>query len=167
MATTRELFDEFEAFMDEHDIIYHELNREDNALFLAFGGDDVQDTNVIVDFDEEDPESVGHADCVHFLSQSFAKCAKGNFPMALVKVNQLNLRYRWAKFTLSDDGSINCDADAHVYPGSVGDECAKVAFTMSGIIREALDELSDIAVPNEEVGHMLAMIAMMNDRNAK
>lgn len=160
MATTKQLYNEFKAFMDKVGIRYREFDRDDNIIYLSFGGEHA--TYVLVDFDEVEGDGAG---AVHFVSQGFAKCMKKDLAAALIAVNQLNARFRWVKFFINEDGEISCSEDALVDIGSVGNECANIAFNMSEIIGKALEVLADIAIPNEEAGRVLAMIAAMKSAN--
>ena len=153
MATAEELRKEFTDYMDEREIKYTVLKEDDNIVYLAFGGD--QDTYVMVDFDENDNDS----ESVHFSSHDFAVVEKANVPAALVKLNEVNQKYRWVKFYMSDNNKLCADCDATIFPGSVGYECFRSACRLSDIIEIALKDFEGIAEPDEDAMKMFTMIA--------
>ena len=155
MATAEDLRKEFMEFMDRLDVKYTVFSESDNIVHLAFGGE--KQTFVLVDFDEEDDD----ADSVHFVSQSFAKATKASMAGALVKLNEINRRFRWVKFHMDDDGAISADCDAVVFSGTVGEECTQIAFRMSSIIKDALGMLEGVAEIDEDTKRMLDIMAMM------
>ena len=155
MATAEQLRHEFERFMDSNGIKYTLLDEGDNVIALQFGGD-TADTHVLVDFDE----AGGQADGVNFKSESFAKC-NGSVSSIYPKLNNLNKHYRWVKFWVNDDNTIWATCDAVVFPGSVGQECAQIAFRMSNIIEQAIKELGSSVTVNEEINSMLSMMSFM------
>ena len=154
MATAEELRQEFTDYMDMKGLKYTVMDKEDNMVYLAFGGE--KETFVMVDFDESGDDS----DSVHFNSIGFAKAAKADFAKALVKINDINRKYRWVKTFILEDGKICCDADANVYPGTVGQECVQVVIRMSNIIEDILGDLEGVAEIDEEAKKTFDMLAM-------
>ena len=154
MATAEDLRKEFMDFMDAKGVKYTILDEADNILYLAFGGD--TDTYVMVDFDEEGD----NASSVHFSSLGFAKIEQADMPAALVKLNEVNRKYRWATFFINDN-ELSANSDAKIFPGSVGPECFEVAIRLSNIIEDAMKDFAGIATPDEEKMKMLAIVAMM------
>lgn len=155
MATAEQLRREFERFMDSNGIKYTLIDESDNLLALQFAGD-TADTHVLIDFDEDG----GQADGVNFKSEAFAKC-NGSVSNIYPKLNSLNKQYRWVKFWVNDDGAIWANCDAVVFPGSVGEECAQIAFRMSRIIEEAIKDLGSSVTVNDEVSNMLRMMSFL------
>lgn len=154
MATAEQLRGEFQRFMDAHDIKYTVIDESDNMISLIFGGQGT-DTHVIVDFDEEG----NNATSVQFRSEAFAEC-NGSIASALPAINKINSSYRWVKFWVKDDGKIYADCDALVFPGSVGEECAQIAFRMSNIIEEAIKQLQGVATVSDDTIAALRMMSL-------
>ncbi len=154
MGKPEELFKEMCSYFDSEGIKYLVLNEEDNLVRLLFSGRSWKDgggldTKLFVDFDEQ-AEQDGSV-TVHFASIDIAKCSDDNVPEALVRINALNKGYRWVKFWFDpNNNSFNADADAIVFPGTVGKECTHYAFRMSGIVEDALLEMKDIFTPEDD-----------------
>lgn len=165
MATAEDLRKEFTSFMDQEDIVYEVVNREDNIVRLAFGGRGFKtgggaDTEIFVDFDEDGDT----ADSVHFIARKFAKCKLGDYPQVLVKINDYNKRYRWCKFWLmkeGDCGYLVADFDAHLVPGASALECVQLSFTMSTIVEDVIIDLGDLVEPDGGKEHLRAMLEML------
>ena len=155
MATAESLRKEFMDYMDSKGVKYSVFSEDDNIVHLSFGGE--KDTFVLADFDEAGND----ASSVHFVSQNFAKAEKQNIPAALVRINDINKSYRWVKFYIAEDGAISADADADVFPGTVGEECTRAVFRMSTILEEALDRLEGVAKVDEETMQMLRIMAVL------
>ena len=150
--------------MDQEDIVYEVVNREDNIVRLAFGGRDRKgggaDTTIYVDFDEHGDE----ADSVHFVAQKFAKCTLENFPQVLVKVNDYNTRYRWVKFFVrrEDDAAyLYADSDAVLIPGASALECVECSFRMSDIVENVIIDLGDLVEADDGKERLRAMMAAL------
>lgn len=154
MATAEDLRKEFMDYLDAKGLHYTVMDENDNMVYLAFGGD--QDTYVMVDFDEEDDD----ASSVHFNSMGFAKVEQSDLPAALIKLNEVNMKYRWAKFFIRDN-ELWGDCDAKIYPGTVGPECFELTIRLSNIIEEVIKDFAGIATPNDEKMKMLSLIAAM------
>ena len=154
MATAEDLRKEFMEFMDAKDMHYTVMDEEDNMVYLAFGGE--TDTFVMVDFDEDGDD----ASSVHFSSLGFAKVEQDDMAAALVKLNEVNTKYRWATFFIHDN-ELSANCDAKIYPGSVGPECFELAIRLSNIIEDAIKDFAGIATPDEEKMKMLSFIAAM------
>lgn len=148
MGLPEQLFQEMLDFFDEDGIKYIVMNREDNFACLRFAPSSFKEdggirTKVYIDFDEraERDDSV----TVHFASLSCAKCDEDRIPEAIVRINGMNKRYRWVKFWFDEsDNTINVDADAIVFSGSVGKECKQYAVRMSNILEDALIDMKDL-----------------------
>ena len=105
---------------------------------------------LLAEADDEQADQDGSV-TVHFASIGIAKCSDDDLAEALVRINALNKGYRWVKFWLDErDNSFNADADAIVFPGTVGKECTHYAFRMSGIVEDALLEMKDIFTPEDD-----------------
>ena len=172
MGKPEELFKEMCSYFDSEGIKYLVLNEEDNLVRLLFSGRSWKDgggldTKLFVDFDEQ-AEQDGSV-TVHFASIDIAKCSDDNVPEALVRINALNKGYRWVKFWFDpNNNSFNADADAIVFPGTVGKECTHYAFRMSGIVEDALLEMKDIFTPSkDELLAMLETLRSMLEEDAK
>ncbi len=150
----------FERFMDEKGVKYSVLDEDDNIVYLSFGGSKYE-TFVFVDFDENVP-----CNSAHFSSNGFAKIIPGKNAEALVKLNELNRRFRWVKFWMDGDGIFTADCDAIVELGSVGDECVNMAFRLSNITEDALDELQGIATVNKEQKDQFDLVAAIKRMGA-
>lgn len=145
----------FMQYMDQNDIKYAVLDESDNLVALTFGGSKY-DTFVLVDFDEG-----GNCDSVHFSSQHFAKCELGSLPNVIIKLNELNRRFRWLKFWVDEEGHLTADSDAIIEIGSVGAECVQAAFRISDILEDALEALEGFAVPDEETANAIKLAMLM------
>ena len=156
MGKPEELFQETLDFFDGEGIRYSIINREDNFCVLRFAPSSFKDdggirTKVFIDFDERE-ESDGSV-TVHFASLSAAKCEDDRVPEAMVRINEMNKRYRWIKFWFDpNDNTINVDADAIVFTGSVGKECKQYAMRMSNILEDALIDMKDIFPASDDDG---------------
>lgn len=159
MATAEELRKEFTDLMDQEDVAYTIFNTEDNIVSMAFVNGDGPTTTLHVDFDEDGDNS----DSVHFVAHRVAKCSKEKIPAVILKVNDVNKRFRWCKFhvDIDDDfGWIDVYSDAQVYPGTVGIECVECAFRMASIIEDAIEMLGDL-VEESDFGEILHRISVL------
>ena len=161
MVTAEQLRQEFMDHMDKLGVRYTVMDDEDNIVYLSFGGD--TETFVIVDFDESND---GDANSVCFVSQGFAQVKQANVPAALVKLNEVNGRYRWVKFFMREN-QLTAIFDAKVYPGSVGDECTEMAVRMSNNIERALKDFEGIAVVDDDAKWAFDMMAAMKHMSGK
>ena len=150
----------FERFMDSKGVKYSVLDEDDNIVYLSFGGSKYE-TFVFVDFDENVP-----CNSAHFSSNGFAKIIPGKNAEALVKLNELNKRFRWVKFWMDAEGIFTADCDAIVEIGSVGEECVNMAFRLSNITEDALDELQGIANVNKEQKDQFDLVAAIKRMGA-
>ena len=148
MGAPEELFKELQQFFDQDGVKYRVVNEADNLMRLVFSATSSKDgggvrTTVLIDLDEAQEHD---GSCtVHFASLSAGKCDEDKIPEAIVRINALNKRYRWVKFWFDDsDNTINADADAIIFTGTVGKECKQMAFRMSDIVEDALIQLRDI-----------------------
>lgn len=152
-ATAPQMRNAFARFMDTKGIKYTVLDDDDNIIYLAFGGSRY-DTFVLVDFDENVP-----CDSAHFSSNGFAKIIPGKNAEALVKLNQINKKFRWVKFWMDDEGKFTADCDAVLDMATVGEECLQVAIRLSNIIENALEELEGVAQMDKEQKMQLDLVA--------
>ena len=143
MATAEQLRAEFQAYLESRGIDYAVVDEADNIVLLAFEGSKY-DTDVFCDFDEQGDE----AESVHIVSQSYAKAFDKT--AALLKINEVNSRFRWVKTYMDEEGFISSDLDAYVYPGIVGEEVTMLAISTSDIIEEILEHLEGVAIPKWE-----------------
>lgn len=134
------------------------LDESDNIVFMSFGGKRY-DTFVLLDFDEET-----YCTSVHLSSQSFAKCDSSKLPAVVLKLNELNKRFRWVKFWVNDDCALTCDADSLVKYETVGDDCAELAIRMSNILEDALEALEGLATLDEETANQLKFVAILKQK---
>ena len=156
MGAAENLFAEIKQFFDQDGVKYTVINEADNLMRLAFAPTSSKDgggvrTRVLIDLDEVQERD---GSCtVHFACLSAGKCEEAKIPEAIVRINALNKRYRWVKFWFDDsDNTINADADAVIFPGTVGMECKQFAFRMSDIVEDALIDLRDIFTPEDGGG---------------
>ena len=121
--------EEFLAFMDQNGIKYTDI--DERAVRLAFNADNVpQGIMIVVVFDTENRNKV------HLMS-GFAKVPEAKFAQVLMAVNEANAKFRWVKFYINDNMTIQAEDDAVLDLNSVGQEAAELAFRMSNIIDEA------------------------------
>ena len=141
--------------MDAKGVKYSVLDEDDNIVLLSFGGKKF-DTIVLADFDENVP-----CESVHFNSQHFAKCYKSNLPAVIIKLNELNRRFRWVKFWVDEEGHLTADGDCMVYPASVAECVTHCCFRFSNILEDALEALKGYAEPDEETAQALKLAAVL------
>lgn len=154
-VTAAQMRQAFERHMDSEGIKYTVLDEDDSIVYLAFGGSRYE-TFVLVDFDEDMP-----CTSAHFNSPGFAKILPGKNAEVLVKLNQINKRFRWVKFWADDDGTLTADCDAVLDIDSVGKECLEVSIRLSNIIENALDELKGIAELDADKKMQLSLVAAL------
>lgn len=148
MGLPEDLFQEMTDFFDAEDIKYSIIDRADNFAAIRYAPspwkkDGGIRTRVSIDFDEN-PKDDGSV-TVHFASLRVAACDEERAPEAFVRINELNRRYRWVKFWFRpEDNTLNADADAILFPGSVGKECKQYALRLSDILEDALIEHDDL-----------------------
>lgn len=171
MTIGADLRREFTDYLDQKGYKYMVVDEEDNIVVLGFTGDrDTIDTRIYVDFDERaDMHSIA---CVHFVAQDFAKCADEKVGEVIIKLNDLNKRFRWVKFWLDkSDNTISADADALIFSGSTGEECLDYVLHVSHIVQEGYKELRSLIITDdggdddgpskEELLRMLEMLSGM------
>ena len=152
MATAGQLRQEFQQYLDQKGCRYTVVDESDNIVRIGFAAsshmeDGGHRTRIYVDFDEE--PDVDGIPCVHFVAQDFASCTAENVPAVLVKLNELNKRFRWAKFWLDQsDNTISCDGDAMIFEGSVGSECWRFVIHVSNIVEKGFIELGSLVKDN-------------------
>ena len=145
----------FTRYLDQKDFKYVVIDKEDNIVAMTFGGSRY-DTFVLTDFDEG-----ATCDSVHFSSQHFAKCSKDKLPQVIIKLNELNRRFRWVKTWVDEEGQLTADSDALVSVGTVGPECLQIIIRFSNILEDILEALEGYAEPDEETANAVKMAMLI------
>lgn len=111
---------------------------------------------LLVDFIENE----GSAYIAKIVAAGYGVCTMDNFPKVLVKCNEYNQSYRWAKFYLelidsSEYAFLTTAIDTVVYLGTAGDECLHCLRVLAQIVMEVVKDLGPLirinVVPLNEV----------------
>ena len=123
----------FLRHMDREGIKYED--RDERTVWVRFSGDNLRTIRITVIFSEDgDPYVVfKNWDIGSFKDDS--KYAKG-----LVACNEMNKKWRWAKFYLDEDRDVTVGCDAIVDEETVGPECEELVRRLVHIIDEVYPE---------------------------
>ena len=149
MPTAEQLRQECLEYFDAQGIKYEIYDEGNNVVRLGFSASAEKpgggvETAIFADFDEDGDNS----STIHFTTARCAECPKENIPQMLVALNEANKKYRWSKFWLDitekEGAWFVAATDAMIFPGTVGEECARAIFTLSSITEDVLVELRDL-----------------------
>ena len=126
MADYKQLF---MSYMDAKGVKYQEL--DNNAVRVSYNADNAKSVTVFVIFDENGKNLAA------FRSWDIAKFKDDKWVDGLTVCNTLNRKYRWAKFCLSEEGSLSAEDDAVLDEASCGEECMQLVQRMVNIVDEA------------------------------
>ena len=100
-----ELAELFRIFMDKKELRYE---RPTEDLFkVSFKTSHSNNLSIFICFDEEDEPCI-QLRCANIINFESKR------ELAYQMCNDLNAKYRWVKFYISDGGDINCETDALV-----------------------------------------------------
>lgn len=115
-------------YMNEKGIKYTDV--DENVVRVSYGAKNLRSIAIYVIFDKNENPIV-----------SFKCWEVANFKekeaRALIACNELNKKYRWARFYLNDNAEIVVDCDAQIDESTGGEECARIVSRLVGIIDEA------------------------------
>lgn len=140
MATATQLRKAFVKELERNDMKF-DLSEENNIVVVPMKLDDVK-LIVFVGFDEDGDE----ADKVNFIEPSIARVHdRSKLPEIIVKLNQINNDYRFAKCYLADDRKrIVCDYNLIVGESNVGPACLHALRIVAATAVSFIDELGDL-----------------------
>lgn len=86
---------------------------------------------------------VFNADCEDVAVRSFSICKipETKIPAIMLKLNDLNARFRWLKFYMDSDNEITAEMDAVITPVTAGPVCVELMLRSVNIIDDAYPEL--------------------------
>ena len=118
------------AFFDTKDL-KHELTGENESVIMTgFGGkENVGSVGLVLFFDEERT--------VHFTTKDFVHVPQNRMDAIYPLLNELNKRYRWAKFTVDDEGDIFAETNGVLDLDTCGDECIEIILRLVDIVDDA------------------------------
>lgn len=122
--------DFFEAQGVKHQV---EGNNKEIILTGFAGRKNVGSIKFVVIFDNEGT--------VHFRTLDFVHVPDEGVDKMKGVCNDLNKEYRWAKFTVDEDGDISAEADSELDPNTGGETCLKVIAKLAKISDEAYPTL--------------------------
>ena len=118
----------------EHGLKYH-IQKEDDAsvVEIGFGGDNYNARLLFISRDDDSDVAVRSFNIVPTVPDD------KRFTV-LEAVNACNRRFRFVKFTLDNDSSLNAEYDLPVNTEDVGGACFEIGLRMAQIIDEAYPE---------------------------
>lgn len=117
----------FMEFLDENDIEYDDL--DDGLLKIEFGGDNLKSIDVVVLFEEDNPD-------VSVTSFSIGNF-QNNYESGLRVCNEMNKEYKWVRFYLDNDADVVANIYTTVDEYDCGDYCITAVKRLIDIIDEA------------------------------
>lgn len=148
MATAEQLRAEFEKVLTQQNIAYQVADEDDNLLrFLADAEPLGEDYALEVFFDFE--ENKNNAFNTKVIAPGFALCKAEHFLEVLMKLNDYNMEYRWAKFFMefaedAQSATLSMSIDNIVFPGTAGVECFQATRALISIMGEVLSDLAGL-----------------------
>lgn len=127
MASFRQ---EFMDALDSMNIKFTLLNEEDNLLHIGVMSNTGVKTDIFVDFDET--KGGEELPSCKFIAPSLAVAPEEKTVNMLVALNELNRKFRFAKFSLSEENQVSVQIDIFFRGGDAVDECL---FALQSIIR--------------------------------
>lgn len=141
MATATKLRKAFVKELERNDMKFDLVSEENNIVVVPVKSGNVK-LMLFVDFDDDGDE----ADKVNFIEPSIAWVRdRSKLPEIIVKLNQLNCDYRFAKCYLNDDRErIVCDYNLIVDENNVGPVCLHALRVVAAGAVRYIDELGDL-----------------------
>ena len=119
---------EFMRYLDKQGLKYQQ--KDDHLIRLGFNADNLT-VELFLLFDEDNDKYVT------IRSYSIGNFPKNGRAKALLVCNEMNLKYKWAKFSLDKDNDIAVQADAMVEIYSVGEYVTELCHRLVNIIDDA------------------------------
>ena len=118
------------SFMDAKDWKHTLTGENQDVILTGLGGEkNIRGLELGIFFDPERN--------VHILSRDYVHVPDDKVDAMYKVVNELNRTYRWAKFSLDDEGDIVLEADAVLDLDTCGDEIMEILFRLTQIADEA------------------------------
>ena len=109
---------------------------DDYAFNVIFSGDNCSEIKIVIAFNEEAEDNV-YLKCYSVSNANF----NGKEGAGLALCNDLNSRYRWVKFYLTDNCDISVIIEGIVEPETCGSEVYRLLMLIVGIIDEAYPDI--------------------------
>lgn len=141
MATATQLREAFVKELRREGMKFELLSEEENIVVVPVKTRGVKFI-VFVDFDEDGDE----ADTVNFVEPSIARVVDAaKIPEIIVKLNQVNSDYRFAKCYLNDARDrVACDYNLIVDERNAGPVCVRVLRIVVSCASRYIEELGDL-----------------------
>lgn len=141
MATATQLRKAFVSELVRKDMKFDLLSEEENIVVVPMKADGVK-LVIFVDFDEDGDE----ADTVNFIVPSIARVVdRSKLREIIVKLNQINCDYRFAKCYLNDERTkVACDYNLIVDEHNAGPVCMNVLHLVVASAVRYVEELGDL-----------------------
>lgn len=141
MATATQLREAFAKELRNEGMKFELLSEEENIVVVPVKANGVKFI-VFVDFDEDGDD----ADTVNFVEPSIARVVDAaKIPEIIVKLNQINGDYRFAKCYLNDARDrVACDYNLIVDEHNAGPVCLRALRIVVSCASRYIDELGDL-----------------------
>lgn len=101
------------TYLESQGIRYTDI--EDNIISISFDADNVSSVRFAVFFDND-------GESIHIQSIGYVKIPSEKLHPMYRIMNDLNRKFRWAKFSIDDDGDVIVEDDAIIDLESAGEE---------------------------------------------
>ena len=118
------------AYFDSENLKHEVLGDHGEVIRTGFSGrDNVGQIEIYIFFDEEAT--------AHFQTAGYVHVPKDKIEKMCIVLNGLNRQYRWTKFTVSEEGDIEAEADGVLDLDTCGDESLEIILRLAHICDEA------------------------------
>lgn len=120
----------FTAYLDSQEVNWSWQNEEDKLIRVGWK---LENTKIAMFFffDEDNTN-------LHIVGRDFLNMPSDKFEKMCIISNEVNTKFRWAKFTVDkDDEEVLCEMDAVIQLDSCAEEAYELMVRMTQIVDEA------------------------------